>query len=130
MNKVVHFEVPYDDHDRAVKFYSEVFGWKVNPVPDMNYDIVHTIEVDENQMPKESGAINGGMYKRGEQAAKGSVIVIDVANVDEHVEKVKESGGKVVMEKRQVGDMGYYAQVEDTEGNVIGIWEKKPREEV
>jgi uncharacterized protein len=123
MNKVVHFEVPYDDRERATKFYKDVFGWKINPIPEMSYDIVHTVEVDDKQMPKESGAINGGMYKRGEQGAKSPVIVIDVPSVDEHIKKVNEAGGKVVMAKRQVGDMGFYAQVKDTEGNVIGIWE-------
>ena len=128
MNKVVHFEVPYDDVDRATEFYKNVFNWNINAIPEMNYHTVHTVDIDENNMPKESGAINGGMYKRGEGSAKGPVIVIDVESVDEHVSKVEGAGGKVVRGKVQVGDMGYYAQVEDTEGNVIGIWEMIKKE--
>jgi uncharacterized protein len=123
MDKVVHFEVPFDDKERAMEFYKSVFGWGMNDMPEMNYTIVHTVEVDENQMPKESGAINGGMYKRGEGSAKGPVIVIDVSSIDEYIKKVEAAGGKVFREKTQVGEMGFYAQVEDTEGNVIGIWE-------
>jgi uncharacterized protein len=123
MDKVVHFEVPFDDKERAQKFYKDVFDWGMNDMPEMNYTIVHTVEVDDKMMPKESGAINGGMYKRGEGAAKGPVIVIDVSSIDEYVKKIEAAGGKVIRAKNQVGDMGFYAQVEDTEGNIIGIWE-------
>lgn len=123
MNKVVHFEIPYDNAEKAVEFYKNVFGWNIQAIPEMNYHIVHTVEVDEKQMPKESGAINGGMYKRDEKSSKSPVIVVDVDSIDEHIKKVKESGGNVVREKVQVGDMGYYSQVSDTEGNIIGIWE-------
>ena len=123
MDKVVHFEIPFDDAARAQKFYSKVFGWNITSVPEMNYHMVHTVEIDENRMPKQAGAINGGMYKRDENSAKSPVIVIDVASVDDYIKKIKKAGGKVVSGKRQVGDMGFYAQISDTEGNVIGIWE-------
>lgn len=123
MDKVVHFEIPYDDAKRAEIFYKKVFDWKINAIPEMNYHIVHTVAVDEKQMPKEHGAINGGMYKRDEKSAKGPVLVINVKNVDEAVKKVEKAGGKTFREKVQVGDMGWYAQVKDTEGNVIGVWE-------
>lgn len=125
MDKVVHFEIPYDDVERAKKFYSQVFGWKINSFPEMKYEIVHTVEVDEKQMPKESGAINGGMYKRDEKSAQYPVIVIGVKEVDEAVKKAEHSGGKVFRKKIQVGNMGFYAQVKDTEGNIIGIWGSK-----
>ncbi|VVB85161.1 Uncharacterised protein [uncultured archaeon] len=29
MEKVVHFEIPADDLERAQKFYRNVFGWKM-----------------------------------------------------------------------------------------------------
>ena len=123
MDKVVHFEIPFDDAKRAKEFYSKVFGWKIEDVPQMNYHMVHTVEIDENRMPKQAGAINGGLYKRDDKSAKSPVIVIDVAKIDDYVKKIKKAGGKVVREKSTVGDMGFYAQVSDTEGNVIGIWE-------
>ena len=122
MDKAVHFEIPYDDLDRAKKFYTNVFGWKINTLPEMNYNIVHTVEVDEKQMPKESGAINGGMYKRDEKSAQGPVIVMNVKNVDEAVKKAEKAGGKVFRKKMAIGKMGFYAQVKDTEGNIIGVW--------
>ena len=123
MDKVVHFEIPYDDLERAKKFYKEAFSWNINTIPEMNYNIVHTTEVDEKQMPKEKGAINGGMYKRDEKSAQSPVIVMDVENIDESIKKIEELGGEVFKKKHSIGEMGYYAQAKDSEGNIIGIWE-------
>lgn len=45
-NKVVHFEIPADDLDRAKKFYQSIFGWKIIDYPEMQYTIVQTVDVD------------------------------------------------------------------------------------
>jgi len=59
MNKVVHFEIPFDNSERAQKFYKDVFGWQINKFPDMYYYIAITAETDQKTMvPKEPGAIN------------------------------------------------------------------------
>jgi predicted enzyme related to lactoylglutathione lyase len=57
----VHFEVPAKDMKRAKAFYSEVFGWKANdvPIPDMEYSLVSTTEVDKDGRPTSPGSING-----------------------------------------------------------------------
>jgi uncharacterized protein len=126
MDKVVHFEMPADDIERAQKFYKETFGWDIQKVGEMPYWLIKTVEVDEKMTPKELGAINGGMLKRDEQQDPGSsnpVIVIKVSNTEEHCKKVEAAGGSVVLAARQVGDMGIYARLKDTEGNVIGIWQ-------
>ncbi|MBS3080874.1 hypothetical protein J4221_05360 [Candidatus Pacearchaeota archaeon] len=54
MDKVVHFEIPYDNVEEAKSFYEKVFGWKIQSIPEMNYNIVHTVNVDEQQMPTEN----------------------------------------------------------------------------
>ncbi len=48
MNKVVHFEIPVDDLERAKKFYHETFDWQMQDVPDMSYVIARTTETDKN----------------------------------------------------------------------------------
>ena len=58
MRKVVHFEIPADDVDRAKKFYGSVFGWELQTMPMGNgeYTTVKTTAVDEQtQMPTEPG---------------------------------------------------------------------------
>lgn len=124
MNKVVHFEILADDTTRAQNFYRDVFGWKIEKtsMPGHEYYMVTTVETDEQQVPKEPGAINGGMMKR-QMPKEGTVIVIEVDNLDEHLKKVQTAGGKIVMPKMTVGDMGLYARISDTEGNIIGVWQ-------
>ncbi len=124
MNKVVHFEIPADDMERAQKFYRETFGWSINEIPRMNYCLVNTVETDEKGMPKTPGAINGGMVKRDE-TGKHPVIVIKVPSIEEHIKKVEKTGGKIVMPTVPVGDMGFYARFRDTEGNIIGLWQDR-----
>ncbi|MBI2609563.1 VOC family protein [Candidatus Giovannonibacteria bacterium] len=122
MNKVVHFELPADDLTRAKKFYSGIFGWKMNDYPEMNYVIAQTVEVDENMRPKEPGAINGGMALRGGNLA-GPSFSINVRDIDSTLEKIRENGGEVLKEKTPVGKMGFVAYFRDTEDNVLSLWQ-------
>lgn len=131
MDGVVHFEIPAQDLDRARNFYASIFGWKLTEMPmgdGESYVILHTTEVDEKNMPKNPGAINGGMMKIS-SAAKNPVVVINVPSIDERIGQIEAAGGKLVAPKMTVMDMGYYAYVEDTEGNVIGIWENMKKSE-
>ena len=121
MNKIVHFELPADNVERAKEFYEKMFGWKIEKVPDMDYWMISTVEVGEDRKPVEPGAINGGMFKR--EAGDVPVVIADVPSVDEYLEKAVSLGAKIHIEKRSVGEFGWYAQIEDTEGNVMGIWE-------
>lgn len=122
--KVVHFEIPFDDGERARRFYGDIFGWQLTPVPDMDYTLVSTGPSDPEAGPAEPGFINGGMFQRSEQfPGKSTNIVIDVPSVDEALRKVEEAGGKAATDKIPVGDMGFTGYFTDTEGNLIGLWE-------
>jgi predicted enzyme related to lactoylglutathione lyase len=119
MDKVVHFEIPYDNKDRASKFYSEIFGWKLLDISEMEYTLVHAAKTDKNNMVAEPGAINGGLFHRN-ASAKQPMIVIGVQSIDETIKKVVSAGGKVVTPKQPIPN-GSYARVTDCEGNVIGL---------
>lgn len=121
MNPIVHFEIPYDDEEKAKEFYS-IFGWELRDIPGMDYIGATTTPVDENRMPKQPGAINGGLMKRTD-LVRGPVIAIQVDSVDLYLEKVVQKGGKIIMPKIEIPNMGYYAYVADLEDNVIGLWE-------
>ena len=122
MDKVVHFEIPADDLNRAQKFYGSIFGWKISSMPGMGYTLVGTVESDKYGMPKKPGAINGGMVKR-KAPVKTPVITIGVSNIDATAKKVVKGGGKLIGKKSNVGDMGFAAYIQDSEGNVIGLWQ-------
>ena len=126
MRKVVHFEIPADDLDRAKNFYSSVFGWKLDTMPmpgGGEYTSVVTTAVDEQtQMPTEPGAINGGMFKRDENLTS-PVLTIDVDAIDDALAQVESSGGTVVAPRVAIEGMGAFAYFKDPEGNIVGLWE-------
>jgi len=119
--RVVHFEIPHDDGDRARSFYEKAFGWQLMPIPEMGYTIVMSGPSDE-QGPTEAGFINGGMMQRQEPFTSPN-IVIDVENLEAALNAVNDAGGHTVAERQAVGDMGFVAYFRDTEGNLIGLWE-------
>ena len=125
--KVVHFEIPADNVERAKSFYSKAFGWQISQYPGMEYHMVGTTPVDQKtQMPTEPGAINGGMTKR-QDPVKNTVITIDVNDIESSLKSIEKLGGKVVQKKQPVADMGFTAYFKDTEGNVVGLWQSARR---
>ena len=122
--RVVHFEIPYDDGDRARKFYAEAFGWSINEIPDLHYSIVQTGPTKDDGFPTETGYIGGGMLKR-ESPADRPVITIDVPDIDQALAKIEELGGMTVLGRQDVGDMGWAAYFKDVEGNLMGLWQQR-----
>ena len=125
MDRVCHFEIPFSEKERAEKFYQGVFGWQISPAPgDMPYSFALTTPVDEQFHPTEAGGINGGMYERSDEGGSSTpVVVIEVASCEQRIADVVAAGGEKVLGPNEVPDMGIYAQVKDTEGNIIGLWQ-------
>jgi len=122
--RVVHFEIPYDDGDRARKFYADAFGWTINVIPDMHYSIVQTGPVTDEGFPTEAGYIGGGMLHR-ESPTDRPVITIDVEDIEEALAKIESLGGTTLVGRQDVGDMGYAAYFKDVEGNLMGLWQSR-----
>jgi uncharacterized protein len=125
MPTIVHFEIPADDVERAKRFYSDLFGWKMEKWPgadsssfNMEYWIISTIDNKGNKV-----AISGGMMKRQGQHHQHITNFIDVNSIDEYSSKIETLGGKVVVSKMAVPDMGYFSVCHDTKNNSFGIWE-------
>ncbi|MHB0977512.1 MAG: VOC family protein [Candidatus Aquicultorales bacterium] len=116
MPRVIHFELPVDDPDRAISFYETVFGWEIKKWEGpMEYWLVMT-------GPEDRPGIDGGLMKRTHPEAT-TVNTIDVPSVDEFLEKIQANGGEVVMPKDAIPGVGWFAYCKDTEGNMFGIME-------
>jgi uncharacterized protein len=120
--RVVHFEVPFDDADRARDFYKEVFDWQIQPMPEMNYNMVSTGPTSDQGMPSEPGFIGGGMMQR-QAPVNSPVITLAVDDIDATINAIEKHGGAAVGEKMAVGDMGFAAYFSDSEGNLMGLWQ-------
>lgn len=119
--RVVHFEIPFDDGDRARAFYAAAFGWHVAEMPELDYTFVTTGPSGE-EGPSEPGYIDGGMTLRGEPFTVPN-LVIDVDNIEDALQAINAAGGSTVTERQTVGEMGFAAYFRDTEGNLLGLWE-------
>jgi uncharacterized protein len=115
MLRVVHFEIPADDTERANEFYAGVFGWDMKQFGDQDYWFANTGD------PNVPG-INGAVMKR-KHPQQPVVNSISVPSVDDYVKKVTEAGGQIVVPKFTVAGAGYLAFFKDTEGNIFGLWQ-------
>ena len=121
---VVHFEMPAKDNARVSKFYTEVFGWDMQQLgAEMgNYVLAQTTEVDENNMAKNPGAINGGFFEyKKEPGFQHPHVVISVDDLEKSMELVKKEGGKILGEPMNIPGIGMYVSFEDTEENRVGM---------
>ena len=118
MSKIVHFEIPAENPERAVEFYEKVFGWKIEKWDGaINYWLV---TAGEDEEPGINGAIHGN------ENFRAVVNTIAMDSVDEILEKVVQAGGKVLIPKGAVAGLGYVAFAEDTEGNAFGMLQGDP----
>ena len=116
MSRVVHFEIPMDNPERAIGFYQSIFGWEIDKWdgPE-DYWLVKTGEEGK-------AGINGGLMRR-QQLDQGVCNTIGVGSVDEYAQKVEGAGGQVVVPRMAIPRVGYLIYCQDTEGNVFGLFE-------
>jgi len=124
MPRVVHFEIHAGDPDRAVNFYTTLFGWTFQKWEGpMDYWLVTT-------GPDGQPGINGGLIRRqGEidgQAVIAYVCTVDVANVDESTQTATSNGAQVVVPKMPIPGVGWLVYCKDTEGNIFGMMQNDP----
>jgi predicted enzyme related to lactoylglutathione lyase len=113
MSRVVHFEIPASDPERASAFYRKVFGWRIEKWPGpMEYWMVTT-------GAEGTPGINGGLMRNA--TVKTTTNTIGVESVDAAIEAVTKAGGKSITPKTPIPTVGYFAYLEDTEGNLFGV---------
>lgn len=113
-------ELATTDDGRAKKFYTALFGWGFEDSP-AGPDMIYTTL-------KKNGKSVGALYKmRPDQKGMPPnwMTYVTVASADESAKKVKELGGKLMMEPFDVMDVGRMAIIEDQQGARICVWEAK-----
>lgn len=122
MNRVVHFEIQVDNPERAIKFYTSVFGWSFQQWGEQKYWMLMTADKDS----KEPG-INGGLLPRPcpapkpEQGTNAYVCTVQVDDFDGVAKKILSAGGVVAMPKFALAGMAWQGYFIDTEGNTFGL---------
>jgi len=122
MDPVVHFEMPYDDRERIVRFYQSVFGWELQKLgEDMGNYVVATTTNTDAKPGAPAGAI-GGFYKRNpDWPAQYPSVVIAVDKIEAAMKKVTAAGGEVLGEPMDIPGIGRYVSFYDTERNRVSM---------
>ena len=115
-SNIVWFEIPADNPERAKKFYSALFGWKIEKFSGMT-DYWHIDTGGSDDTP------DGGLMAR-KHPEQPITNYINVASVTKFMAKVEKLGGKVCVPKTAVPQMGYFAVCTDTENNTFALWER------
>ena len=125
---VVHFEMPYENKKRLIRFYSEAFGWQMQDLGDEmgQYVTAATTEIDENRMIQRPGVINGGFYPKTRDGPLCPSVVIAVENLTDAMQKVTTAGGKLLGPPMEIPGIGRYVSFTDSEGNRVGLLQPKP----
>jgi predicted enzyme related to lactoylglutathione lyase len=114
MGKVVHFEINAEDPERAIKFYRDVLGWKIESWGgDADYWLVTT---GDEKTPGIGGAI-----MRSKKRGMGTYNTVEVESLKDSLEAVEKSGGKKIGDTNQIPGVGIFSYCEDTEGNIFGL---------
>ena len=113
---IVHIEFSAKDHNSAAKFYSDLFGWKTEGIPQMNYSTFAA-----------EGGPGGGFAPVSETNPAGSTIVyIDSEDIESDLAKVVKLGGKAVVKKTVIPGMGWFGLFADPTGNLVGLYTNTP----
>ena len=118
MPKIVHFEIPVDDPQRAAGFYRDTLGWEVSQFGEEPYWLVRAGDEEE------PGA-NGALVSR-EELHQHPVLIAGVTDIDDVLSRARKCGGEVTQGKLPIPGMGWSAYLRDPEGNTIGLFQPDP----
>lgn len=117
---VVHWELMSKDPARLSDFYANIFDWKIQHLPEMNYRIVDT---------GGEGGIGGGIMKpeRDGPWPSHTIFYIAVDDLAAYRKKIVAAGGKIHVAEQEVPGMGWLCLFTDPEGRMTGLWKAAPR---
>lgn len=121
-NPAMYFEIPVSDMKRAIEFYEKVFGF------DFQLEEIHSNQMALMPFDMDGSGISGALAK-GEiykPSLHGTLIYLRTEGIDKTLSRASLAGAKVLFPKAKAGEYAYVAEIEDSEGNRIGLMESLP----
>jgi len=111
MNTICHWEMQTKNPEIASKFYQALFGWKMIYEKEMNYLMIDT-----------GGQPNGGMNIVDKIEPSATLLYVLVDDIDKILKNVEKLGGKTIVPKKPIPEVGHFGILADTEGNHVGVF--------
>jgi len=112
---IVHFEICGGEGDQLQKFYSNLFGWKIDANNPVQYGLVAA----------EEKSIGGGISAAQPGCKSYVTVYAAVEAIDPVLAQVEKLGGKIAMPRTVIPGMVIMAQFIDPSGNLIGLVENE-----
>ncbi len=114
---VVHVELPAVSGKEASQFYADAFGWKGSSWEDLDY---YMFDFGDGT----GGGFNKLTGEGNVPVKPGDVLIyISTDDIDDSLAKVEFLGGKTLLGRTPVAEMGAFAFFADPTGNRIGLWQ-------
>jgi predicted enzyme related to lactoylglutathione lyase len=115
---IVHIEIPSANLEASGKFYEALFGWKITPMPEMNYTLWEPAE-----------GPGGGFNPLGESTQPGDILIyVDSADIEADLKNTEAFGGRTIIPKSEIPGVGWFGIFTDPTGNRIALYTSKDPE--
>lgn len=116
VNAICHIEFVSNGMKETVKFYSDIFGWKITE-----------FTPEYHMFAPGEGELGGGFRyvdpEGDEREAPRTVVYVSVDDIEKTLARIEAAGGKTIIPKRKISDEhGFFAFFMDPQGTIVGLW--------
>lgn len=113
---ICHIELAAKDQAQSARFYSDLFGWQTQHIPEMSYTTFAA-----------TGGPGGGFLKIGEHEVKEGDIHVFVAtdNIGATLKRAESLGGKTLTGESEIPHVGWFAVLADPAGTTMCLFKPK-----
>jgi predicted enzyme related to lactoylglutathione lyase len=111
-HKIVHIELSAKDRKALSKFYSDIFGWDLRHIDEMNYTTF-----------KAGDGVAGGFNPVTDENPAGTVLIyIETDDVTASLDEIQKAGGTIISPEMEIPNTGKFGIFRDPQGNVVGLF--------
>jgi len=118
-NPFVHVELNASDPEAAKRFYSQLFKWEMEDMPNSvvptgSYTIINV-----------GSGTGGGIMKQVPGGPAGWLPYVLAEDIQATTQKAKSLGARIMKDVTEVPGMGWVSIIQDPGGAVFGLWKPK-----
>ena len=110
----VHIEIASENPSRTRKFLEDVFAWKFEDIPEMNYTTY-----DAGSGP------GGGLMSPMQGQPPGILNYVLSNDIDRDIERIENAGGSIIVPKMEIPNMGWWAGFKEPTGLMLALYQAK-----
>src|SRR6476469_8352390 len=117
----VHVELNTVDPAKAKAFYSRLFQWQLEDMPNT------AVPDGAYTMIKVGEGTGGGIMKQVPNGPSGWLAYVLVDDIHAATKKAQSLGAEVMKDVTEVMGMGWLSLIKDPTGSILGLWQPKSK---